>query len=123
VEYLKEGRRGGAPADRPVEDRGAEGILLGCTEIDLLIGPLDAPVPVLTPTRLHAERAVDLAWRPDYPLQGNSGASSADAGLLLGERLEPGKVPAVRRDHLVPDAGVKDAADGSSGHPVGHPKA
>jgi aspartate racemase len=42
-------------------DRGAEGILLGCTEIDLLIGPQDAPVPVFDTTRLHAERAVDLA--------------------------------------------------------------
>jgi aspartate racemase len=42
-------------------DRGAEGILLGCTEIDLLIGPPDAPVPIFDTTRLHAERAVDLA--------------------------------------------------------------
>jgi aspartate racemase len=42
-------------------ERGAEGILLGCTEIDLLIGPLDAPVPVFDTTRLHAERVVDLA--------------------------------------------------------------
>jgi len=42
-------------------DRGAKGILLGCTEIDLLIGPPDAPVPVFDTTRLHAERAVDLA--------------------------------------------------------------
>jgi aspartate racemase len=42
-------------------DRGAEGILLGCTEIDLLIGPPDAPVPVFDTTRLHAEQAVDLA--------------------------------------------------------------
>jgi aspartate racemase len=41
--------------------RGAEGILLGCTELDLLIGPHDAPVPVFDTTRLHAERAVDLA--------------------------------------------------------------
>jgi aspartate racemase len=42
-------------------DRGAEGILLGCTEIDLLVGPQDAPVPVFDTTRLHAHRAVDLA--------------------------------------------------------------
>jgi len=42
-------------------DRGAEGILLGCTEIDLLVGPQDAPVPVFDTTRLHAERAVELA--------------------------------------------------------------
>jgi amino-acid racemase len=42
-------------------DRGARGILLGCTEIDLLVGPADSPVPVFDTTRLHAERAVDLA--------------------------------------------------------------
>jgi aspartate racemase len=42
-------------------DRGAEGILLGCTEIDLLVGQHDAPVPVFDTTRLHATRAVDLA--------------------------------------------------------------
>ena len=42
-------------------ERGAEAILLGCTEIDLLVGPEDSPVPVFDTTRLHAERAVDLA--------------------------------------------------------------
>jgi aspartate racemase len=41
--------------------RGARAILLGCTEIDLLIGEDDAPVPVFDTTRLHAERAVELA--------------------------------------------------------------
>lgn len=46
-------------------DRGAEGILLGCTEIDLLIMPHDAPVPVFDTTRLHAHRAVDLALGSD----------------------------------------------------------
>ncbi len=42
-------------------ERGAQGILLGCTEIDLLVGPEDSPVPVYDTTRLHAERAVDLS--------------------------------------------------------------
>jgi aspartate racemase len=42
-------------------DRGAQGILLGCTEIDLLVGQQDSPVPVFDTTRLHAERAVELA--------------------------------------------------------------
>jgi aspartate racemase len=42
-------------------DRGAEGILLGCTEIDLLVGPADATVPLFDTTRLHARRAVELA--------------------------------------------------------------
>lgn len=40
---------------------GAEGVLLGCTEIDLLIGADDSPVPVFDTTLLHAERAVELA--------------------------------------------------------------
>jgi aspartate racemase len=50
---------------RGLVDRGAEAILLGCTEIDLLVGPRDAPVPVFDTTRLHAERAVALALAGD----------------------------------------------------------
>ena len=42
-------------------DRGAEGVLFGCTEIDLLVGPEGTPVPVFDTTRLHANRAVDVA--------------------------------------------------------------
>ncbi|MGW7363136.1 aspartate/glutamate racemase family protein [Streptomyces sp. NPDC054841] len=44
--------------------RGAEGVILGCTEIELLIGPEDSPVPVFPTTRLHAEAAVRAALRP-----------------------------------------------------------
>jgi aspartate racemase len=46
---------------RDLADRGAQGILLGCTEIELLVGPEDSPVPLFDTTRLHAERAVELA--------------------------------------------------------------
>ena len=46
---------------RRLAERGAQAILLGCTEIDLLVGPEDSPVPVFDTTRLHAERAVELA--------------------------------------------------------------
>jgi aspartate racemase len=46
---------------RRLADRGARGILLGCTEIDLLVGQEDSPVPVFDTTRLHARRAVELA--------------------------------------------------------------
>ena len=42
-------------------ERGAEAILLGCTEIDLLVGPSDASVPVFDTTALHARAAVELA--------------------------------------------------------------
>ena len=40
---------------------GAQGIVLGCTEIELLIGAQDAEVPVFPTTRLHVEAAVDRA--------------------------------------------------------------
>jgi aspartate racemase len=42
-------------------ERGAEGIILGCTEITLLVGAADSPVPVFDSTRLHAEAAVEFA--------------------------------------------------------------
>jgi aspartate racemase len=46
---------------RDLAERGAEGILLGCTEIDLLVGPIDSRVPVFDTTRLHVQRVVDIA--------------------------------------------------------------
>jgi amino-acid racemase len=44
-----------------LSERGAQGVLFGCTEIDLLVGPQDAPVPVFDTTRLHVKKVVDLA--------------------------------------------------------------
>ena len=43
---------------------GAEGIVLGCTEIELLVRQQDSPVPVFATTQLHVAAAVDLALRP-----------------------------------------------------------
>jgi aspartate racemase len=40
---------------------GAEGIILGCTEIGLLVHAEDAPVPLFDTTALHARAAADLA--------------------------------------------------------------
>jgi aspartate racemase len=42
-------------------DRGAQGIILGCTEIGLLVQADDCRVPVFDTTRLHAQAAVELA--------------------------------------------------------------
>ena len=39
----------------------AEGIVLGCTELSLLIQPSDIHAPIFDTTRLHAEAAVNLA--------------------------------------------------------------
>lgn len=42
-------------------EAGAQGVILGCTEIPLLIKPADSPVPVFDTTYLHAKAAVDFA--------------------------------------------------------------
>ena len=40
--------------------RGAEGIVLGCTEFPLLIAPSDLPIPVFDTTEIHARAAVEF---------------------------------------------------------------
>lgn len=42
-------------------EQGAEGIVLGCTEIPLIINEADLLVPVFNTTRIHAEAAVNMA--------------------------------------------------------------
>ncbi len=42
-------------------EKGAEGVILGCTEIGLLIHAEDARVPLFDTTRIHAEAAVEYA--------------------------------------------------------------
>lgn len=44
---------------------GAEGVILGCTEIPLLIQQDDVDIPVFDTTRIHAEYAVDFALSDD----------------------------------------------------------
>jgi aspartate racemase len=41
--------------------KGAEAVILGCTEITMLISQTDCNIPVYDTTRLHAEAAVDFA--------------------------------------------------------------
>lgn len=41
--------------------RGAQGVVLGCTEIELLIGESDVDVPLFPTTRLHVEAALEAA--------------------------------------------------------------
>lgn len=41
--------------------QGAEAIILGCTEISLLVGPQDADVPLFDTTAIHARAAADCS--------------------------------------------------------------
>jgi aspartate racemase len=49
-------------------ERGAEGIILGCTELMLLLDQRDSPVPLLDTTTLHSQALVDFAMRDDCEL-------------------------------------------------------
>lgn len=49
---------------RRAAQSGADGVILGCTEIAMLIGPDDVALPVFDTTRLHAEAAMDFALGP-----------------------------------------------------------
>ena len=45
-----------------LQRRGADGIILGCTELPLLIKPDDVDMPTLATTDLHAQMAVDFIF-------------------------------------------------------------
>lgn len=42
-------------------ERGAEAVILGCTEIILLVRPEDSSVPIFDTTALHAKAAIEMA--------------------------------------------------------------
>lgn len=42
-------------------ESGAQGVILGCTEISLLVGPDDSPLEVFDTTAIHAQKAVEWA--------------------------------------------------------------
>jgi aspartate racemase len=46
---------------RATEEEGADGVILGCTEIGLLISQADVTLPVFDTTALHVEAALDFA--------------------------------------------------------------
>jgi len=41
-----------------LQERGAQGVVLGCTELSLIMGPHDSPIPSFDTTALHALAAV-----------------------------------------------------------------
>lgn len=46
---------------RSLADKGAEGVILGCTEIPMLISAEESPLPSFDTTMLHSKAAVDFA--------------------------------------------------------------
>ncbi len=66
-----ESRRRYADVIARLAERGAQGVVLGCTEVELLIGPQDVDVPVFPTTWLHVQAAVDRALG-DQPMRSGS---------------------------------------------------
>jgi amino-acid racemase len=60
-QFLAPSRAAYAEAMARLVARGAEGVVLGCTEIPLLLGPEDASVPLFDTTALHAASAAERA--------------------------------------------------------------
>lgn len=52
---------------KEISEQGAQAVILGCTEITLLIHPEDSALPVFDTTALHARAAIDWAIRSDGP--------------------------------------------------------
>jgi aspartate racemase len=46
-----------------LKERGAEGIILGCTEIELLVSAADLDMPLFPTAKLHSEKAIQWALR------------------------------------------------------------
>ena len=53
VEYLR--------LIKELRSDGADGVVLGCTEITMLIDQSDLDLPVFDTTRIHAEAAIEFA--------------------------------------------------------------
>ncbi|RUU82367.1 aspartate/glutamate racemase family protein [Mesorhizobium sp. M7A.F.Ca.MR.362.00.0.0] len=50
-----------AETERLRREEGADSVIMGCTEITMLIGQQDFGIPVFDTTRIHAEAAVEFA--------------------------------------------------------------
>ncbi|KAF0811316.1 putative amino-acid racemase [Andreprevotia sp. IGB-42] len=64
---LADSRRQFARIMAELADQGAQAIILGCTEISLLVGQSDAMVPLFDTTAIHAQSAAEYALEDSKP--------------------------------------------------------
>jgi aspartate racemase len=60
-EIRDESRQGYVAVIRRLQEQGAQGVILGCTEIPLLVDEADAGLPLFDTTTIHAEAALRYA--------------------------------------------------------------
>jgi len=59
--FLHERKQGFVRIINQLKEQGAEGVILGCTEIPILIQQNDSPIPVFDTTAIHVNAAVGVA--------------------------------------------------------------
>lgn len=59
--FLPERKQGFIRIINQLKEQGAEGVILGCTEIPILIQQNDSPIPVFDTTAIHVNAAVEFA--------------------------------------------------------------
>jgi aspartate racemase len=67
---------------------GADAIILGCTEIGLLLKPSDHALPMLDTTRLHAEAAIAFACGDERPTPAKAARLASSEIALLRLKLQ-----------------------------------
>ena len=63
--FLEESRLYFNQVIQKLKDRGCDAVVLGCTEIPLIVNPSDCPLPTLDSTRLLARAAIKKALKED----------------------------------------------------------
>jgi len=59
----KDSKNGFIKIIEDLKNKGAQGVILGCTEIPLLIKQADIDIPVFDTSKIHAESAVEFALK------------------------------------------------------------
>lgn len=72
-EIRDETRAGFVAAIRELQAEGCDAVVLGCTEIPLIVSDADSPLPSLPSTHLLAKAAVDAALDPAIPVRWRGG--------------------------------------------------
>ena len=60
-QVLEQSRRQYQQVIESLAGQGAQGVILGCTEISMLIGPGQAVIPLFDTTAIHARRAAEMS--------------------------------------------------------------
>ena len=105
---------------RDLQARGADAVVLACTEIGLLVPPRDAPLPVIDSATAHADLLVELALRARRPTLSAGGrrATTRRARPGRAESIRSGGAAAPRPPHGGMEPGASEPCELRSAWPI-----